>query len=124
MKARMTELEQQKVEMSARLAADTPQLPDVNPNIAEIYRRKVANLIVTLTDPQTNQEAATALRSLIGDIVLTPGEKRGEVHATLRGELMSILDFAAGRNTPGTSISRVITNAAAGPATNLPIERP
>jgi hypothetical protein len=115
MKARMTELEQQKVEKSARLAADTPQLPDVNPNIAEIYRRKVANLIVTLTDPQTNQEAATALRSLIGDIVLTPGEKRGEVHATLRGELMSILDFAAGRNTPGTSISRVITNAAAGP---------
>ena len=27
-----------------------------------------------------------ALRSLIGDIVLTPGSKRGEIHATLRGE--------------------------------------
>ena len=115
MKARMTELEQQKVEMSARLAADSPQLPDVNPNIAEIYRRKVARLTDALTDPQTNQEAATALRSLIGDIVLTPGEKRGEVHATLRGELMSILDFAAGRNTPGASVTRVITNAAASP---------
>jgi site-specific DNA recombinase len=50
-----------------------------------------------LTDAQTNQEVSTALRSLIGDIVLTPGEKRGEVHATLRGELMSILEssFAA-----------------------------
>ena len=115
MKARMAELERQKVEMSARLAADTPQLPDVNPNIAEIYRRKVANLIATLTDPQTNQEASTALRSLIGDIVLTPGEKRGKVHATLRGELLSILDFAAGRNTQGTSMSRAITNAAASP---------
>ena len=71
------------------------------------HRRKVAKLIVTLTDPQTNQEASMALRSLIGDIVLTPGEKRGEVHATLRGELMSILDFAAGRNTPGTSVSEL-----------------
>lgn len=74
-----------------------------------------AHLTDALTDPQTNQEAATALRSLIGDIVLTPGEKRGEVHATLHGELMSILDFAAGRNTPRTWMSRVITNAAASP---------
>ena len=29
--------------------------------------------------------------------VISPGEKRGESHATLRGELMAILDLAAGR---------------------------
>jgi site-specific DNA recombinase len=115
MKARMGELEQQKAEIVARLSVDEPQLPDVNPNIAEIYRRKVARLTDALSDPQTNQEAAMALRSLIGDIVLTPGTTRGEVHATLRGELMSILDFAAGRNTPRTSVPRVITNAVASP---------
>lgn len=56
-----------------------------------------------------------AIRSLIGEVVLTPGEKRGEVHATLRGELMSILDFAAGRNTPSASMSRVATTVAASP---------
>jgi hypothetical protein len=31
---------------------------------------------------------------LIGQIVLTPGDKRGEVHAELRGELFGILEFA------------------------------
>lgn len=115
MKARMTELEQQKAEIAARLAADEPLSLDVNPNIAEVYRRKVERLTDALADPQTNQEAATVIRSLIGDIVLTPGTKRGQVHATLRGELISILDFAAGRNTPGTSVTRTITNAVASP---------
>ena len=115
MKARMTELEQQKAEIVARLAVDQPQLLDVNPPVAEVYRRKVERLTDALADPQTNQEAAMALRSLIGDIVLTPGAKRAEVHATLRGELMSILEFAAARNTPGTSVPRTITNAVARP---------
>jgi hypothetical protein len=40
------------------------------------------------------REAAEALRSLIGEIVLNPGKKRGEVHAELRGELMGILEFS------------------------------
>ena len=123
MKARMTELEQQKAEIDARLAEAEPQLPNVNPNIAEIYRSKIARLPDALADPQTNQEAAMALRSLIGEIVLNPGERRGEVHATLRGELMSILEFAAGRNTPGTLPSRVITNAAAHPLNEARLRR-
>ncbi len=123
MKARMTELEQQKSEITVRLAADEPQPLDVNPNMAEVYRRKVERLADALADPQTNLEAATAIRSLIGDIVLTPGAKRGEVLATLRGELLSILDFAAGRNTPGASASRTITNAVACPRNHLDLQR-
>ncbi len=119
MKVRMTELEQQKAVIAARLRTDEPEIPDVNPNIAEVYRRKVARLSETLTDTQTNQEASMAIRSLIGDVVLTPGEKRGEVHATLRGELMNILDFTAGRNTPGTFVSRVIITAVASPRNQL-----
>ncbi len=111
----MTELEQQKAEIAARLAIDEPQLLDVNPNIAEVYRRKVEHLSVKLADPQANREAAAAIRSLIGEIVLMPGAKRCQVHATLRGELMSILDFAAGRNTPATAVARTITNAVARP---------
>jgi site-specific DNA recombinase len=119
MKARMAELEQQKANTTARLALEVPPLPDVNPNIADIYRRKVVHLTDALNDPQTNQEASMALRSLIGDIVLTPGAKRGEVLATLRGALMSILDFAAERNAPRTALSRVITNAVASPRNHL-----
>ena len=60
-----------------------------------------------------------AIRSLIGEVVLNPGDKRGEVHATLRGEFMAILDFAAGRNTPGTLPSRAITGVGGSPRNQL-----
>ena len=52
-------------------------------------------------------------RSLIGEVVITPGEKRGENHATLRGELMAVLDLAAGRRR--LPRPEVITNALACP---------
>jgi site-specific DNA recombinase len=75
----------------------------------------VQQLGVALADPTTAQEATSAIRSLIDEIVLTPGDKRGEVQATLRGELMSILDFAAGRNEKRANVPRVITAVASSP---------
>jgi len=53
----------------------------------------VARFTEALDDPDGGRKAAQALRSLIGEIVLTPGKKRGEVHAELRGERMGILEF-------------------------------
>jgi DNA invertase Pin-like site-specific DNA recombinase len=115
MKTRMAELEREKSEIEARLSDARPDLPDVNPNVAEIYRRKVTRLAEALADSQAGQEAASAIRSLIGNVMLTPGERRGEVNATLRGELMAILDLAAGRGAPAGFSSRVMTNAVASP---------
>jgi site-specific DNA recombinase len=91
-----------------------PSFPTSTPNVAEPYRRKVKRLAEALTEDPSSQEAAIALQSLIGEVVLTPGKKRGEVNATPRGELMGILDFANGGNAPGTI---VITKGAVGPAT-------
>jgi len=115
MKARMAELERQKAEIEARLRDAPANLPDVNPNVAEVYRRKIERLADALADSQANQEAASAIRSVIGDVVLTPGERRGEINATLRGELLAILDIASGGNNPTTAMPGVITNAVAGP---------
>src|SRR5258705_2004191 len=113
MKARMSELEQQKAEIEKRLADAPADMPDVHPNIAEHYRAKVILLAETLAEPESNGEAREDIRSLIGEVVITPGEKRGESHATLRGELMAILDLAAGRR--GAPKTEIITNALAGP---------
>jgi site-specific DNA recombinase len=69
-------------------------VPDVHPNVAEIYRRKVERLTEALNDPEDRAEAATALRGLIDKIVLTPGAKRGEISAQLFGDLETVLAWA------------------------------
>lgn len=116
MKARMTELTQQKAEIEIRLAEAPADLPDMHPNIAEHYRAKVIHLAETLSEPESNTEAREDIRSLVGEVVITPGEKRGEKHAILRGELTAILDLAAGPR--GISGPEVITNVLAGPRNN------
>lgn len=94
MKARMAELERQKSEIAARMALAPQAVPDVHPGVAEIYKREMERFSQALEDPETRLDASDAIRSLIHRIVLHPGEKRGEIHATLHGALMGILDFA------------------------------
>ncbi len=113
MKARMSELEQQKAEIEKRLAEAPADMPDVHPNIAEHYRAKVIRLAETLAEPEADGEAREDIRSLVGEVVITPGEKRGKSHAVLRGELTAILDLAAGRRRPPKP--EVITKALACP---------
>ena len=113
MKARMDELERQKALIEARLAEAPSDVPDVHPNIAELYRAKLIRLTETFTEPEANGAAREDIRSLVGEVVLTPGEKRGEINAILRGELMAILDLATDRVRPPRT--EVITNGLAGP---------
>lgn len=112
MKARMAELERERVEINARLAEAPQEVPDVHPGIAEIYRRKVARLAEALGDPDMRLDASSDIRSLVGKIVLHPGDRRGEVHATLHGSLMGILDFV--NDNPQPDNSRVITKVSLG----------
>ncbi len=100
MKARMEELERRKAEIAERMAQAPADVPDVHPNVANIYRTKVATFTEALDDPDGGANATEAIRSLIGGVVLTPGEKRGEVHAELRGELMGILAFTRSPTNP------------------------
>lgn len=115
MKVRMAELESQKAEIEARLREDAPDVLDVNPNVAELYRRKVKNLAEALSGCNSATNIAPLVRSLVGEIVITPGAKRGVVNALLRGELMGILDVANGKVTVGSEAMPAITNTAAGP---------
>ena len=112
MKARMAELERQKADILARMAQAPQNVPDIHPGIAEIYQRKVERLSETLDDPETCLEASNDIRSLVGRIVLHPGAKRGDVHATLHGELMGILDFVRDSRQPAEL--RIITKVGSG----------
>src|SRR3546814_6628104 len=74
--------------------------------------RSVARLTETLGHPETRLDASSDIRSLVGKIVLHPGEMRGEVHATLHGSLVGILDFVNDNPQPGAA--RVITKVSPG----------
>ncbi|WP_409998339.1 zinc ribbon domain-containing protein [Bradyrhizobium sp. SZCCHNR3109] len=120
MKARIDELERQKAEITQRLSEGPADIPDMHPNIANVYRKNVGRFTEALADPDGGREAAEALRSLIGEIVLTPGTKRGEVHAELRGELMGILEFS---NTQENQRSSLVMPAVAACPRFEPIDR-
>ncbi|WP_085558422.1 recombinase family protein [Azospirillum agricola] len=112
---RLRELEAREDELNARLAQVPVDLPDVHPNVAELYARKVARLSEALNRPEERDEAAGAIRGLIERITLTPGPKRGQLDVTLCGELGAILEWTAQKqNTPGPGGSGVSVSVVAG----------
>ena len=119
---RLRELEALQDELNERLAAAPADLPDIHPNVADIYRRKVARLAEALDHPEDRDAAAVAIRGLIGRIVLTPGEKWAEMDATLHGDLGAILEWTGAGNgkiditMPEMSVS-VVAGAGFRPAT-------
>lgn len=91
---RLKGLEAEAVALEAKLAEPVADLPDLHPNIAELYRRKVERLSEALSQPEECNEAAEALRAVIKEIILTPGPKPGQIHAELRSEFEILLQWA------------------------------
>ena len=120
---RLRELEARQDELRERLAIAPADIPDIHPNVADLYRRKVERLAEALRDPRERAAAAEAVRSPIERIVLTPGAKRGEMNATLYGDLGAVLEWTAkGRknetDTPSSGMSvSVVAGAGFEPAT-------
>jgi hypothetical protein len=112
---RLRELEAQEDELKARLAQAPVDIPDIHPNVGGVYRRKVERLAEALRNPEERDEAADAIRTLIEKITLTPDPKRGELAATLHGDLGTILEWTAQRaNSNGRDDSRVSVSVVAG----------
>ena len=87
----LRELEAHQDELNEGLFAGPTVLSVIHPHIAVVHRRKVERLAGALADPRDRDGAATAIRRLIERIMLTPGEKRGEIHAALQRDLGNIL---------------------------------
>jgi len=107
---RLRELEAKQDEITERMERPPVDLPDIHPNVADIYRRKVAHLADALNYPEDRHEAADALRGLIERIVLTPGPKPRQLEATLCGDLETIVEWVARSGKAGherTSVASV-----------------
>ena len=69
-----------------------------------IYRKKIERLTEALNTPEDRNEAAEAIWALVEKITLRLGPNRGEIDATLRGELGTILGLIEGGGGRATGI--------------------
>ncbi|WP_082554602.1 recombinase family protein [Caulobacter sp. Root1455] len=111
------------VETIERTLAEAPRdVPDVHPNVAELYRRKVERLVEALNNPADRTEAATALRALIEKVVVTPTGRRGEADVRLFGDLETVLAWAedkeVGFRSPATLFLRAAGDGLSVPASD------
>ena len=74
------------------IAQGAPPQPLLHPNLAELYRQKLAELHKALEHPTHAAEAVEKIRALIDAIVLTPEE--GKLRVDLIGALSGILSVA------------------------------
>lgn len=93
MKGEMDTLEARKEELTALLAGAPVDAPHILPSASAIYAKKVSALTEALNQAEERQQASLTLRALIEKIVLTPSPERGEILATLQGELGTILNL-------------------------------
>ena len=90
---------------------------EVLPNMADLYRKKVAELQTLLTDEHTKPEAVDAIRSMIDRIEIHASGRRGDPDVVLVGALASILAYATQTKTAasdGGDGSRVLMVAGVG----------
>lgn len=95
---KMRELETRKADLEALIADMTEPPPLLHPNMAEIYRSRVAALHEALLRDETKTEAAQTIRALVDQVTLVP--ENGELAIMLRGDLAAMLSYAANKR-PG-----------------------
>jgi site-specific DNA recombinase len=89
---RLADLEQRRVALENRLAAAPVPAPRLHPNVAEVYREKVAALAEVLTREDA-AAAREAVRRLVEAIILVP--ENGSLRVEIRGELAAILALSS-----------------------------
>jgi site-specific DNA recombinase len=92
----LREVERQREEIERQIAeAGTPELlPVLHPNLPDLYRRRIEGLEAALLEPDMLASVAEVLRLLINAVQVFPGERRGEVEVSLRGDLAAFLHLA------------------------------
>ena len=95
LKTLIEELEARKAEIETRLVDAPAPPPLLHPNMAELYRQKIATLHESLQNEVSRTQTVEAIRSLITRIRLIP--ESGELAIFLEGDLAAMLGFASNR---------------------------
>ena len=82
------------------------------PNLAVLYRRKVAELHTALANPELQTEALELIRGLIERVELHPAEEGFRIE--LVGEIASMITLSAGAESVGSGPNRASVKVVAG----------
>lgn len=112
MRAELMDLDSRAGRLRAELAQSgasaRANVIELTPNLEAAYRVRVAGLRESLQGDDTARLSATAaLRSIISEIRVWPGEQRGHTRLELVGSIISVLAFASGQPTGTLSVSMV-----------------
>ena len=89
LKNEMQSLQDRQKKIEEDLSVAPLPAPRLHPNLATIYKEKIANLVQALNNPNTLIGANTAIRQLIERVQLNP--VNGELKIELYGELAALL---------------------------------
>lgn len=92
-KDKLEELERRKRTLETELTTDPPTTPLLHPNLAELYRRKVADLEHALEDPTLRDEALAILRSLVETVELHPTKDGFEIE--FKGQMANMIGLSS-----------------------------
>jgi DNA invertase Pin-like site-specific DNA recombinase len=94
MQAELLMLEQRQQQLAAAVKDTQPHLVRLQPDLADLYRKKLEGLVGELNREAVRSEAAAILRGLIQEIRLVP--ENGQLEIELVGDLGAILNLASG----------------------------
>lgn len=125
LKEKLLELEGRVEAIDAALTTPAPAPVRSNPNLSELYRRKVTELAITLADPAIAQPAREVIRGLIERVAVR--WEGGQAVVVLDGALTALVGLAQNAKVPasagpfgGLSNSSVKVVAGARNRCNLP----
>ena len=102
---RLAAVEQKRLVLEAEVAHAVAPAPRLHPNLAEVYRAKVATLAESLSRDDAS-EARELVRGLVERVTLIPQGNAQRVE--IRGELAAILGLAGAANGPGNAGSAAV----------------
>jgi site-specific DNA recombinase len=98
LKERLLELEGRVEMIDATLTLPAPSPVRLNPNMAELYRRKVTELALTLADPTIAQPARDVIRGLIEKVSVR--QEEGQAVVILDGALTALIGLTQNAKSP------------------------
>jgi hypothetical protein len=112
LQVKLDELEQHKLKLESEIASAPGAAPRLHPNLAEIYRKKVASLQEALSDPETRSEAIEILRGLIERVAVSTAKDGCTIE--LVGEIANMVGLSTGPESRKTGPYRSSVKVVAG----------